>query len=70
MLSTLLQRETMKANKIGFTQGVVYAVALLLRTCHEGAAETLWKESGFTKQDLNICDAYDADKVREYFDNQ
>ena len=57
----------MKANKTGFIQGVVYAVALLLRTYHEGAAETLWEESGFTKKDLSVCENYDTDIIKEYF---
>ena len=55
------------AEKRGFTHGVVYAVALLIRCKHEGAAETLWTESGFSFDDLKVCDDYDANEVRKYF---
>lgn len=51
----------------GFTMGIVYAVALLIKTQCEGGAETLWNESGYTIADLKGCDAYDADTVRKYF---
>ena len=53
--------------KRGFTMGVVYAVALLIKTQCEGGAETLWKESGFTMADLKRCEAYDANTIRKYF---
>ena len=58
----------MKAEKRGFTQGVVYSVALLIR-CGEGqSAELLWHESGFTFGDLRVCDDYDSDEVKTYLE--
>ena len=54
----------MKAEKRGFTQGVVYAIAQLIRLGDTGHAEIIWDESGFSENDLNFCDNYDADKVR------
>ena len=56
-----------KSEKKGFIMGVVYSVALLIKTQCEGGAETLWKESGFTMADLKGCDSYDSDEIKEYF---
>jgi len=53
----------MNKEKIGFTQGFVYAVAQLLRN-DPTDAETLWQESGFAEKDLRFCDDYDAEEVR------
>jgi len=50
----------------GFTQGLVYACAQLIRDGEEYRAEFLWKESGFSKKDLKNCDDYDADEIRRY----
>ena len=52
--------------KKGFTQGVVYACAQLIRDRNEITAEYLWKESGFSEGDLKYCDDYDAKEIRFY----
>lgn len=49
--------------KIGFTQGVVYAIAQAIRFGREDTAQYLWDESGFTRQDLKVCDEYDAKEL-------
>jgi len=54
----------MDKREIGFTQGVVYAIALLIRNGYE-YANTLWNESGFSEKDLAVCENYDADEVRK-----
>lgn len=54
------------AEKTGFTHGVVYAVAQLIRF-GSGHVDALWRESGFSLDDLDICDDYDANEVRDYF---
>lgn len=48
----------------GFTQGVVYVIAQVLRN-DPIDAEGLWNESGFTEDDLYVCDDYDADEIRK-----
>jgi len=58
----------MDKREIGFTQGVVFAIALLIRNGYgygNGNAEILWNESGFTEKDLEVCENYDADEVRK-----
>ena len=56
----------MDKREIGFTQGVVYAIALLTRNGYgNGNAEILWNESGFSEKDLAVCENYDADEVRK-----
>jgi len=55
----------MRAIEIGFTQGVVNALAQLIRGHNENAAEGLWNESGFTEDDLKVCDDYDVKEVRK-----
>jgi len=62
MAKKLTQTET------GFTQGLVYACAQLIRRGNEGMAEWLWHESNFSKSDLDVCDDYDADEIRKYLD--
>ena len=56
----------MKAEKRGFTRGFVYAIAQLIRL-EPTSVEEMWRESGFTVEDLSICDDYDANEVRLYF---
>ena len=56
------------AEKRGFTQGVVYSVALLIRCGREGSAEMLWHESCLTLNDLKECDDYDASEVKTYLE--
>ena len=51
--------------QIGFTQGVVYAIAQVIRYGHESVAEYLWNESGFTSVDLSVCDEYDLKELRK-----
>jgi len=55
----------MLKEKIGFTQGVIWAVAECFRNGLEGAAEFLWKESNFGKEDLKYGDSYDTDKLKD-----
>jgi len=51
--------------KKDFDRGIIYSVALLHRSYHENAAETLWQESGFTKDNLAGCEKYDVDEVKK-----
>lgn len=60
-------KKKLSEEKIGFTQGVVYAVALCLRNFSENGAELIWKESNFDFSDLSVCEEYDAKIVRNYF---
>lgn len=53
-----------KERRKGFTQGVVYVIAQVIRN-DPIDAEGLWNESGFTKEDLRVCDNYDADEIRK-----
>lgn len=62
-------KDNLSGEKIGFTQGVVYAVALCIRNYCENGAELIWKESNFDFGDLSVCDDYDAKVVLEYFKN-
>lgn len=55
--------------KKGFTQGFVYACAQLIRANNEYTAEQLWNESGFSEDDLDMCDEYDAKEVRAMLSN-
>ena len=55
----------MNAEKKGFTQGVVYAIAQLIRAGEDSSAEWIWDESGFDSKDLDLCDDYDAKEVRK-----
>lgn len=55
----------MNAQDEGFTQGVIYSIAELIRRGAVDYAEELWIQSGFKESDLSICDSYDANKVRE-----
>ena len=57
----------MKNWKRGFIDGIVYATALLINTYDEGAAETLWGESGYGKDDLKGAEKNDAITVYNYF---
>lgn len=54
----------MKQREIGFTQGVVYAIAQCVRFGNSDTAEYLWNESGFKKDDLKVCDEYDVQELR------
>ena len=56
----------MDEHKKGFTCGAVWAMATLIGMNEEGHAELLWHESGFTSEDLALCDAYDTDRIRKY----
>jgi len=47
----------------GFTQGVVWAVALLAKTGLMDA-DQIWTESGLNIKDLAVCDPCDAEIVR------
>jgi len=60
-------KDSSSGGKIGFIQGVVYAVALCIRCQCEGAAELIWEESNFDFGDLSVCDKYDSKPVLEYF---
>uniref|UniRef100_A0A6M3LZA9 Uncharacterized protein n=1 Tax=viral metagenome TaxID=1070528 RepID=A0A6M3LZA9_9ZZZZ len=60
-------KDNLSGEKIGFTQGVVYAVALCIRNFCEGGAELIWKESNFNFSDLSVCDDYDSTVVLKYF---
>ena len=54
----------MDDKKIGFTKGVVYVIAQILRNSPIDA-EGLWNETGFSKEDLRFCDDYDANEIRK-----
>ena len=60
-------KDNLSGEKIGFTQGVVYAVALCIRNFCEDGAELIWKESNFNFSDLSVCDDYDSKVVLKYF---
>ena len=60
-------KENLSGEKIGFTRGVVYTVALCIRNGSENGAELIWKESNFDFSDLSVCDDHDAKVVLEYF---
>ena len=51
--------------QVGFTRGVVYSIAQLLRHGAKTYAEYLWEESGFSELDLSLCDEYDVSELRE-----
>ena len=54
--------------QIGFTQGVVYTIALVSR--FNLSARQLWQESGLTKSDLKLCNDTHADLVRKMLRNE
>ena len=50
--------------KTGFTCGIVYAIAQVIRFGHADVAQYLWDESGFRHQDLKVCDDYDVKELK------
>jgi hypothetical protein len=54
---------------IGFTQGVVYSVAQLVRRGNLHLAKYLWKESGFESDDIKVCSEQDVKELRKFLSN-
>lgn len=55
----------MDSEEIGFTRGVVYVIAQMIRFGDESIAGFIWCTSGFTPEDVKVCAEYDVAEIRK-----
>ena len=58
------RKRIMNKSHEGYTRGVVYILAQLIRNGNIYDPEWLWNESGFKEDDLRVCDEYDSKEIK------
>ena len=50
----------------GFINGIVYAIAEIVRMGEDSIAEDLWNASGYVPNDVENCAEYDVKELRKF----